>query len=95
MKTKLNISIVLLMALSHLGAHAQFSFHNFGRPYGNMVGDVSGQYVMVGTKCRSTEYQAAIGLAQLKRLDEQTEKRNENAEYLKSQIKSIPGILPR
>jgi len=71
-----------------------FSFHNFGRPYGNMVGDVSGQYVIVGTKCRSTEYQAAIGLAQLKRLDEQTEKRNENAEYLKSQIKSIPGILP-
>ena len=71
-----------------------FSFHNFGRPYGNMVGDVSGQYVMVGTKCRSTEYQAAIGLAQLKRLEEQTEKRNKNASYLKSQIKNTPGIIP-
>jgi len=71
-----------------------YSFHNFGRPYGNMVGDVSGQYVMVGTKCRASEYQAAIGLAQLKRLDKQTETRNVNAAYLKSQIKDIPGILP-
>ena len=71
-----------------------FSFHNFGRPYGSMVGDVSGEYVMVGTKCRATEYQAAIGLAQLKRLEEQTEKRNEMANYLKSQIQNIPGIIP-
>ncbi len=71
-----------------------FSFHNFGRPHGSMVGDVSGGYVMVGTKCRSTEYQAAIGLAQLKRLETQTEKRNQNAFYLRSQIKDIPGIEP-
>ena len=41
-----------------------------------------------------TEYQAAIGLAQMKRLQEQTTVRNENAEYLKSKIKNIPGILP-
>ena len=71
-----------------------FSFHNFGRPYGNMVGDVSGSYVMLGTKCRMTEYQAAIGLAQLERLENQTTLRNENARYLKSLIKDIPGILP-
>jgi dTDP-4-amino-4,6-dideoxygalactose transaminase len=71
-----------------------FSFHNFGRPYGRMVGDVSGEYVMVGTKCRATEYQAAIGLAQMQRLGQQTEKRNENASYLRSQIKDIRGILP-
>ncbi len=71
-----------------------YSFHNFGRPYGSVVGDVAGHYVMVGTKCRSTEYQAAIGIAQLARLEEQTEKRNKNAAYLKSQIKDIPGILP-
>lgn len=41
-----------------------FSYHNFGRPYGSMIGDVVGEYVMVGTKCRASEYQAAIGLAQ-------------------------------
>jgi len=71
-----------------------FSFHNFGRPYGTMVGDVSGQYVIVGTKCRTTEYQAAIGLAQLRRLEPETRLRHQNAEYLKSQIQDIPGILP-
>ena len=71
-----------------------FSFHNFGRPHGGMVGDVAGEYVIVGTKCRSTEYQAAIGLAQLKRLEKQTDIRNENAAYLKEQIKNIKGILP-
>ena len=49
---------------------------------------------MLGTKLRMTEYQAAIGLVQLKRLEEQTAKRNENAAYLKSQKKKIPGILP-
>ena len=70
------------------------SFHNFGRPYGKMVGDVSGGYAIVGTKCRMTEYQAAIGLAQLKRLEAQTRKREENAAYLRSLIKDIPGILP-
>jgi len=41
-----------------------------------------------------TEYQAAIGLAQLKRLEGHTTIRNENAAYLKSKIKVIPGILP-
>jgi len=71
-----------------------FSFHNFGRPHGNVVGTVSGGYVMLGTKVRFTEYQAAIGLAQLKRLDSQNTLRATNAEYLKSKLKDIPGILP-
>ncbi|MEX1137467.1 MAG: DegT/DnrJ/EryC1/StrS family aminotransferase [Balneolales bacterium] len=68
-----------------------YSYHNYGSAYGS----VSGQgFVRLGTKLRLTEYQAAIGLAQLKRLDEQTIIRSENAEYLKSQIKDIPGIIP-
>ena len=71
-----------------------FSFHNFGRPHGKVVGTVSGEYVILGTKCRTTEYQAAIGLAQLKRLEGQTTTRSENAEYLRAQLKDIPGILP-
>ena len=70
------------------------SYHNFGRAVGSMVTDVSSGYMMVATKCRMTEYQAAIGLAQLQRLEHQTQTRNENAEYLRSQIKDIPGILP-
>ncbi|HPT21257.1 MAG TPA: DegT/DnrJ/EryC1/StrS family aminotransferase [Bacteroidales bacterium] len=71
-----------------------YSYHNYGNPYGSSVGAVANETVIPGTKLRLTEYQAAIGLAQMKRLGEQTTKRNENAAYLRSQIKKIPGILP-
>lgn len=57
------------------------SYHNYGGK-------------ILGTKLRLAEYQAAIGLAQLKRLEEQTERRNANADYLRSKLKDIPGILP-
>lgn len=70
------------------------SYHDCGRAYGQMVDPVGGQYIMRGNNLRMTEYQASIGLAQLKRLDEQTTLRNKNAEYLKSKIAKIPGILP-
>ncbi len=49
---------------------------------------------MQATKVRFTEYQAAIGLAQLQRLNAQTATRSENASYLKNKISTIPGILP-
>ncbi len=71
-----------------------FSYTNFGNPYGTMVGAVGAGSLMQGTKLRFSEYQAAIGLAQLKRLDAQTTTRNENAGYLKKQVKDIPGIMP-
>ncbi|TLV00683.1 DegT/DnrJ/EryC1/StrS family aminotransferase [Dyadobacter luticola] len=71
-----------------------FSYQNFGNPYGTAVGSVSTGAIMQGTKLRFTEYQAAIGIAQMKRLDAQTTTRNENATYLKSLIKDIPGISP-
>jgi dTDP-4-amino-4,6-dideoxygalactose transaminase len=71
-----------------------YSYHNYGNPYGAVVGAVGAGTVIPGTKLRITEYQAAIGLAQLKRLDAQTTTRNVNAAYLKSKIKDIPGILP-
>jgi dTDP-4-amino-4,6-dideoxygalactose transaminase len=71
-----------------------YSYHNVGFPYGVMIGSVGAGSVMLGTKLRLTEYQAAIGLAQLKRLDHQTTLRNENAAYLKSKLESIPGIKP-
>jgi perosamine synthetase len=70
------------------------SYHNCGRPYGKMVDPVGGSYTMRGNNLRLTEYQAAVGLAQLKRLEGQTVIRNENAAYLKSHLKEIPGIIP-
>lgn len=73
-----------------------YSYHNYGNPYGSVVlpEGVNGGTVINGTKLRITEYQAAIGLAQLKRLEKQTDTRNENALYLKSKIQNIPGIVP-
>ena len=70
------------------------SFHNYGYSYGTMVGSVGAGSVMLGTKLRITEYQAAIGLAMLERLEEEAVKRNENAAYLKAKIEKIPGIVP-
>lgn len=71
-----------------------YSYHNYGNPYGSNISEVGSGTVMPGTKLRLTEYQAAIGLAQMRRLEEQTTKRNVNAEYLRSKIKDIPGIMP-
>lgn len=71
-----------------------FSYQNFGLPYGLMVGEVGTGSVMMGTKLRITEYQSAIGLAQLERLDEDTTLRNKNAAYLRSKMEEIPGIVP-
>jgi dTDP-4-amino-4,6-dideoxygalactose transaminase len=71
-----------------------FSYHSFGNPYGTVVGEVGAGTLHLGTKLRLTEYQAAIGLAQLKRLEEQTITRSENAVHLTSLLKEIPGIIP-
>jgi len=69
-----------------------WSYHNCGRPF-QSVKRTSG-YPIIGTNRRMTEYQAAIGLSQIKRLEADTQLRNENAKYLTSKIKDIPGIVP-
>jgi dTDP-4-amino-4,6-dideoxygalactose transaminase len=71
-----------------------YSYHNVGFPFGTVIGSVGAGSVMLGNKTRITEYQAAIALAQIGRLDAQTTTRNINAEYLKSKIRQIPGIIP-
>ena len=64
------------------------AFHNCGRVKGK-----SG-YSIVGHNRRMTEYQAAILLNQMQRLETDTVKRVEHANYLTSRIKDIPGIVP-
>jgi perosamine synthetase len=59
------------------------SYHDFGRGGPRL-----------GSKARMTEFQAAILLAQMQRLEEQTQRRWENATYLTSKLQSIPGIHP-
>ena len=71
-----------------------YSYHNIGFPTQRVIGSIGGGSVMLGTKMRLTEYQAAIGLAQLGRLDGETTTRNVNAAYLKSKLMEIPGIVP-
>ncbi len=70
-----------------------FSHHNNGRSHGTVRSEEGG-YPLVGTNNRMTEYQAAIGLTMLKRLEEQTKRRWSNGEYLRKQLRNIPGILP-
>ena len=71
-----------------------FSYHNLGLPYGSAVGTVASGSIILGTKVRFTEYQAAIGLAMLNSVDIETARRNENAAYLRALIAEIPGIYP-
>lgn len=66
------------------------SFHNQGRAVQN-----SGfAYARNGDNRRLTEFQGALLLAQLERLEEQTRRREENARYLTSQLKQIAGLAP-
>lgn len=68
------------------------SFHNCGRAYGSVKGATG--YPIIGTNRRMTEYQAAILLNQMQRLEADTQRRWANGQYLTSKIKDIPGIIP-
>ena len=65
------------------------SFPNQGR------GTHSGsEYVENGCNLRMTEFQAALLVEQLTRLESQSRVREQNAQYLTSLLKEIPGIAP-
>jgi len=68
------------------------SFHNCGRPYGSVKRTSS--YPTRGSNRRMQEFQAVILMSQMKRLEKDTQRRNQNAQYLTSKIKDIPGIIP-
>lgn len=65
-----------------------YSLKNCGR-----VQDDRGAPVM-GSNHRLTEWQAAVLLGQLERLDEQLEHRNKNVAKLTKLLAGLPGILP-
>jgi len=66
------------------------SFQNNGR--GTRTAGFS--YVRNGANLRMTEFQAALLLQQMTRLDEQSRRREQNAAYLTELLKEIPGITP-
>ena len=68
------------------------AFHNQGRSFRTSANEF--RYQISGSNFRLTEFQAAILLVQLSRLEEQTRRRIENATYLSSLLQEIPGIRP-
>ena len=73
-------------------AEACYRFHNNSRGRGNTGGDFS--YHGTGANMRMTEFQAALLLAQMTRLEAQSRTRSENAGYLTRLLGQIPGITP-
>jgi perosamine synthetase len=71
---------------------ACFRFHNNSRGRRNTGADFS--YRNTGANLRMTEFQAALLLAQMTRLEEQSRTREQNASHLTSLLKQIPGITP-
>ena len=72
-----------------------YSFHNFGRARGKYMPRDKGASPILGTKCRTTEFQASILMSQMDSLEQETVIRSENGAYLTSKLKEIPGIIPR
>ncbi len=66
------------------------SFQNNGR--GTSTAGFS--YVQSGANLRMTEFQAALLLEQLTRLEEQSRRREQNAAYLTELLREIKGITP-
>ncbi len=66
------------------------SFHTNGRGQT----DSGFSYVRNGCNHRMTEFQAALLLTQMSRLEDQSRTRAQNAEYLTKQLREIPGIAP-
>ena len=71
---------------------ACYRFHNNSRGRGGNGTDFS--YTRTGANLRLTEFQAALLLAQMTRLEEQSKKREQNAAHLTTRLAQIPGIAP-
>ncbi len=68
------------------------AFHNCGRACGSFR--PAGSNGIRGTNFRMQEFQAVILMSQMKRLEKDTQLREQNANYLTSRLQKIPGIIP-
>ena len=71
-------------------AEKAYAFHNNGR--GKGVGGYTFSYRAQGSNERMTEFQGAMLLAQMTRLEEQSRTREQNAAHLTKMLSEIPGI---
>jgi dTDP-4-amino-4,6-dideoxygalactose transaminase len=69
-----------------------YAFHNNGRGRRRTTSGFT--YAHGGANLRMTEFQAALLLQQMTRLEDQSKIREENAQYLTKQLQEIPGISP-
>ena len=70
-----------------------FAYQNCGRPYGSTMKGM-GDNSIQGSNRRMTEVQAGLLSSQIGRARSDADKRLENALYLDSRLKDIPGIVP-
>lgn len=68
-----------------------FSFHSNGRERKNTYGF---RYLHNGVNARMTEFQGAVLTQQMTRIEQQSKRRSENADYLTSLLGPIAGIHP-
>jgi dTDP-4-amino-4,6-dideoxygalactose transaminase len=69
-----------------------YTFHNNGR--GRRTASYNFSYRKSGANLRMTQFQPALLVAQMTRLEEQSKTREQNAAYLTSMLREIPGIKP-
>lgn len=72
---------------------ACFAFHHQGQQSATASIVAAGAGIR-GSNLRITEFQSNILLSQMTRLEEQAKIRNDNALYLSSMLKEIPGLAP-
>ena len=71
-------------------AEKLFSFHHIGR----FPGRPFYEHHIVASNLRMTEWQAAVALGGLQRLEEQANTRDSNAKYLEAGLREIEGVSP-
>jgi len=69
-----------------------YAYHNNGSGFRSIGSNFT--YASAGANLRLTEFQGALLLAQMTRLDAQSKTRSANATYLTSMLREIPGIAP-
>ena len=73
------------------------SLHEFAKSFQDQGRGPAGAafaYARQGSNLRMTEFQAALLLQQLTRVEEQSRRREQNAQYLTGMLHEIPGISP-
>lgn len=67
-----------------------WSYRNVGRRRGGEWYE----HVRLGWNLRMSEFQAAVLIAQMRRMPDQQQQRTEAAAYLSEQLRQIPGVVP-